>query len=179
LALLNYQTAASRLMRLTGLAANPDTNVSTAEYSAAALEARKASFDYWNAAQEELDRLLAARIAHFREVRTRQLSCTALALLAASILALWLLRRIMRPLKFLVDALGAGATLIGECATRISVVGHSPVMDRQEAFLLCGELGAYSEGMSNAILELARHVTGGGAEERIARATNELVDVER
>ena len=171
-----YDAAASRLVALTRSVADPASHITPEEYLSAVEGARKTAFSYWNVAVDELDRLLEFRAAHYRQARARSLFLSALALLVAGLFAFALMRTIIGPLGALIRNLGPGATLLSESVKRMSEVSRSQNMDQAEAAIICGELDAHAQDMRYAVLELARQVSGAGANEVMARATNELVE---
>lgn len=98
-ALRNYQTeteAFAKLLESLSIADEVDTKPE--EFMAAGLRARDASFALWNASIEELDKLLAIRIAKYSIDRAWVLSLTALALAISLVLVVFVARSITVPI---------------------------------------------------------------------------------
>ena len=140
------------------------------ELASAARSSRQAAFEYWSIAVDELDHLLDRRIAHYAGARASALAWSGLSLLAASLLAFFFARSIIVPLRGLMRSLGPGATLLGQCVSRISEVSQSKTVDPLEAQIICGELDAHAASMRKAVLELAQHVSG-AAENAVSEVT--------
>src|SRR5258708_39165256 len=96
-ALIRYEEANRPFIRVMKSLAAGGPGVSPEAYLRSGLEAREASFAYWNTAVTEEDTLLHTRIAEFERRRTRSLLLAFSAVLAASLLAFWLTRSITRP----------------------------------------------------------------------------------
>ncbi|HZR80271.1 MAG TPA: hypothetical protein VFD92_04160 [Candidatus Binatia bacterium] len=161
-ALARYQAAATRFIDMTAALAAPGAaSVDSAAYTAAGVEALDASFQMWNVAVQELDRLLEARIATRVQARTRALTLAAIALVIASFLAYVTARSISRPLDALVQTLGPGATLLGQCVASIAEASQRESTTPEEAAIICEELNAHCEDMRRAAAELTAQVKGG------------------
>ena len=160
--LKKYRDAAIRLEELTQQASAPNSKVAPEDYAQAGVAARQAAFEYWDAGVAELDVLLEARLDHYRGSRTQSLLWSGLALLLSCGQSFYFMRSITTPLSKLIQSLGPGATLLSECVGRISEVSQGQTVDPMEAKIICGELDAHADSMRKAVLELAKHVSGGG-----------------
>jgi hypothetical protein len=140
--------------------------VSALDYSTANAAAREAAFQYWRAANDELAELLRRRIQAYYSQRSNQLAVAFAAIAFAALLSWWLSTSITRPLKELMRSLGPGATLLGNCAHRISETATAATPDALETEVICEELNAHCDSIQQAVLELARHVEGADAETR-------------
>lgn len=160
-ALTKYQDATKKFIELTRQAASSNgSSLVPASFLAAAREAREASFAYWNAAVVEMDKLLQLRIESFEGRRTWSVSLAFLAILAASLMAYFLMRTIANPLVGLVKSLAPGADMLGVCVERISETSRNKSDDPQETEIICQELDAHCSDMRTAVAELVAQVHG-------------------
>lgn len=160
-ALAKYQDAAKKFIALTQQVAAADgAAVSAVNFLKAGIAAREASFEYWNVAVGELDRLLQHRVRDFESKRAWSLGMAALAVLAASLMAFFLMQSIAKPLGGLVKSLAPGADLLGVCAERIAVTSRSKTANPQDAEVICEELQAHCNDMRSAVAELVAQVHG-------------------
>jgi hypothetical protein len=159
-ALVKYEEANSPFIRVMKSLAAGGPGVSPEAYLRSGLEAREASFAYWNTAATEEDTLLRARITNFKQRRTRSLLLALSAVLAASLLAFWLTRSITRPLLGLVASLSPGAILLKVCVERIFAASENNFADREDTSLICQELDANCDAMRKAVAELESQVKG-------------------
>lgn len=171
-ALGSYGTAiASYLSALKAVGENRSQITADALANQAAA-AQKASLDYWEACDGELDTLLNMRIGDFQTSRIEALGFSALAVAIAAIIAVMLGRSITAPLQDLVRNLGPGATLLGVSVERIAEASQSQTPSPEESAIICEELNAHAENMRKAVLELARHVEGSSASAHLAGMEN-------
>jgi signal transduction histidine kinase/DNA-binding response OmpR family regulator/HPt (histidine-containing phosphotransfer) domain-containing protein len=99
-ALDQFTHAAAGFIELTRrLAADETVQIEPDKFSAAGTQARQASLELWNTADNELDVLLDNRIEHFRFRRAKSLLLTALAFGAAVSFVSFVTRSISGPLK--------------------------------------------------------------------------------
>jgi hypothetical protein len=160
-ALTKYQDATKKFIELTRQAASSKGSpIAPASFLAVAREAREASFAYWNAAVVEMDKLLQLRIESFEGRRTWSVSLALLAILAASLMAYFLMQTIANPLVDLVKSLAPGADMLGVCAERIAETSRNKSADPQEAEIICQELDAHCSDMRTAVAELVAQVHG-------------------
>jgi len=97
--LTKYQQANAPFIKMMRSIANGRVSgISADAYLQSGLAARNASFEYWNTAVDEEDKLLSLRIAYFDHRQLISLTLAFLAVLAASILAFCLTRSITKPL---------------------------------------------------------------------------------
>ena len=102
-----YAEAAGRFGDLVERLQSPDAGgVAEADLLAAGRAARRASFDLWAVANEELDGLLQRRVDHYAFRRSRSLGVAAAAALAAAVLVTFITRSISGPLKRQAEDLG-------------------------------------------------------------------------
>jgi PAS domain S-box-containing protein len=105
-ALDQFATATNSFIKLTDRLADSTTpDFGPDDFLAAANTARRASFDLWHVAAEELDGLLLTRIGHFKARRASSLLLAALAFAAAITLVTFITRSISRPLLLQADEL--------------------------------------------------------------------------
>jgi PAS domain S-box-containing protein len=99
-ALKEFKAAAKSFISLTSrLADSKSANVRPEEFLAAGAAARRASFDLWKVAVDELDGLLRTRISHYQRRRALSLLLAAMAFTAAILLAAFITRNISKPLE--------------------------------------------------------------------------------
>ncbi|HEY2341762.1 MAG TPA: ATP-binding protein, partial [Chthoniobacteraceae bacterium] len=99
-ALQKYVDATEKFIALTRqLVDSTGDNFTAAEYAAAGMAARGASFELWRIADEEVDTLLQKRIDSYVFQRTRSLMVAAFALLAAVSFVTFITRSISGPLR--------------------------------------------------------------------------------
>jgi methyl-accepting chemotaxis protein len=160
-ALKSYQDAASTFIAMNRRLVNGDLSaVTEQEYLRAEDEAHRASFEFWNVAVAELDGLLGARITSCHGDRNWSLGLASLSVVAACILAFFLARSIVVPLRDVMGSLGPGASLLGVCAERIEEASKNNFSNPEETALICEELSAHAVGMRENVLALARQVEG-------------------
>ena len=97
--LREYDTKTNEFIELLKAAAESETKTTTPdEFLKVGLLARDASFTLWNTSVEELDKLLAIRIAKYARDRTWALALTAAALLVSLVLVFFVARSITVPI---------------------------------------------------------------------------------
>ncbi|MSV27528.1 MAG: hypothetical protein EXQ52_02110 [Bryobacterales bacterium] len=168
-ALKRYQAAASTFIGMSRrLASAERPEVTEKEYLQAEDEAHRASFEFWSVAVDELDGLLGARIASYQDNRNWSLGLASLSVLVACLLAFFLARSIVVPLRDVMGSLGPGATLLGVCVERIAEASKNHFSNPEEATLICEELDAHADGMRQSVLALALQVEGAQRAESVA-----------
>lgn len=168
-ALKRYQAAASTFIAMNRrLAGVERPEVTEKEYLRAEDEAHRASFELWNVTVDELDGLLEARIAHYQSSRNWSLGLASLSVLAACLLAFFLARSIVVPLRDVMGSLKPGATLLGVCVERIADASKNNFSNPEEAVLICEELNAHADEMRQSVLALALHVEGSHKDNAVA-----------
>ena len=165
-AIAAYKAAAEHFGGLMNkIAEEEHPSVSAADFLAAGLTARSASFRTWDVAVGELDTLLGYRIdAYFRRL-VWALVLAGLAVLVSSIVAFAVMRSITRPLVKLARSLGPGATLLGECVARIASAYQDKTTTTEQAEVICDELSAHADDMRSAVSELVALVAGRAPEQ--------------
>ena len=123
--LARFKTNALRFLEVTDrLAEQEPTPQLLGEFREVGMEARAASFVFWDTASEELDVLLQRRIDDFAARRLRSLVLTGLAFAAALGLVSFITRSISGPLQKQAAQLSeANAMLLAEAAHRREVEG--------------------------------------------------------
>jgi methyl-accepting chemotaxis protein len=122
--------------------------------------ARDASLAYWTSAARELDRLLEARIASYRNSRTISLILAALAVLLASLGAFLWMRSIVKPLTSLTANLDNSEALLGKCVEDIYDAGQGGFNNPKESLDLCKRLSDHALQIRSAAGELNLQVRG-------------------
>jgi methyl-accepting chemotaxis protein len=160
-AVAGYKAATSDFITLIQQAADPAAQkVDPQAFEAAGLKARAESFKLWNVAVNELDRLLATRIASYTSRRSVSLGLAGLAVLVAAGLAYLATLTITRPLNKLVSSLGPGANLLAASVERIATASQKGNSTPEEAGIICEELNAHADDMRSAVRELELLVQG-------------------
>ncbi len=165
-----WKGASDRLLSMMAEIQRDSSGVTPAAFLATATAARRASFDYWATAVDELDRLFDARLADYQQARTKALALAALATLGAVLLSVYFMRSITRPLDGLIRSLGPGATLLASSVESIAAATKDGAASPEDASIICEELNAHAHKMRLAVAELAAHVQGRSAS--VAPATN-------
>lgn len=145
------------------IATSQQTTVSADAYLRAGMEAREASFAYWNIAVKELDKLLETRIQHYRNSRLLGLILAAIAVILASLGAFVLMRSIVTPLRSLADSLNKGEGMLDTCVERIYDLSQGEFADKKGAMAVCKELSSHAKDIRNVVQELNSHVQGLGS----------------
>lgn len=163
-----YRRASAHLISL-ARSISEGKAVAVGDFENASRAASAASFAYWRTAVAELDRLLGARIASYQSQRAVALVLALLSVLIACGIAWWIAVSINKPLGGLIHSLGPGATMLSNCARKISETTQAAQHDPQLAEIICEELNAHCDSMRGAVLELARHVEGAGSRVGVGR----------
>jgi methyl-accepting chemotaxis protein len=159
----SYAVAATAFIEMTKKAADGG-DVTGADYVKAGEAARRASFALWNAAVEDMDDLLAARVSGLQGRLFKSLLFTALALVGSSFVVFFISRSITRPLNVVSRSLAEGAESVAissrelaQMATGISTGAQQQVQALEET--------------SSTVASIARLATENAARSREARDT--------
>ncbi len=169
--LAKFKDAQKTYLDLVNQAVAGDAKLSAGDFMKTEESTRQAAFAFWTVAVDELDALLAIRVAYYSTYRIWALVSAGAALFAASLLAWFLARSIVRPLDSLLRSLGPGATLLTASVERIAETSRGEAAaSPMEAQIICEELNGHADDMRKAVLELALHVQGSGAEQGVLAA---------
>ncbi|HEX8914554.1 MAG TPA: response regulator [Humisphaera sp.] len=141
-----YVDAATRFNEMTArLSGDGATRPTREEFLAAGDNARAAAYQLWDVADEELNGQLQSRIDYYVNRRTASLGVAACALLAASLLVMFITRSISRPLKRQAEQLQA----VNQELTRARVQLEERVVTADAALVRSEE--KYRQIVENAV----------------------------
>jgi methyl-accepting chemotaxis protein len=140
--------------------ASEQSGVTLEAFAQAGMAAREASFQYWTSATKELDRLLAARIASYRNSRSLSLFLAALAVLLASLGAYVWMRSIVLPVRGLAENLDASEALLGKCVEDVYDAGQAGFRNTEDSMEICKRLNDHALKIRSAATELNLQVRG-------------------
>lgn len=156
-AVAEYQKANQELISLLRRMASDEFQPAPEQFETVGWRARAESFELWDTAAAELDRLLQARIAAYQHKRTVSYGGIACAMLMVMLVVWLIVRNLNRRFHQLAGVLAVGSQRIIAAAAEVAASSQSRAEGATEQAASLEETSASLEEMSSMIKRNAEH----------------------
>ncbi|MBI4658181.1 MAG: hypothetical protein HY735_04900 [Verrucomicrobia bacterium] len=147
----DYTTAASEFLKLLEqIAASEKPAITPAGFEEAAVKTRTANANLWSVVLEELDGLLATRIASYEGHRRTAIGMMALAMAVIAVFCYFISRSITRPLKTVSETIGQNTSQMRSASEALAAGASEQAASMEES-------SAALEEMASMVSQTANH----------------------